>query len=347
MNAPQMNSTGQAILGRNEPYPVVQIDVSDRSIVALVHRRNPQEYISELRRYYGVQELETISGASMERVEVVLGWRIQVEELKALPNLRWLQLTATGADHILHSISELPNPVVVTTMGGFNSELVASFAVSCLLHDHWNFESQGDLRGRRSWSTFATRPLGEVTCGVLGLGRIGRSAARVLRALGVKTVGFTRTATVTEGVDASYATVELADVSPSLDFLIVACSLNASTVRLVGSEFFARCNPDLCIINVARAEIVDFCALKTALETSQIRKAYTDVMANEPLEPSDPAWDIPNLRISPHIAGEPTEYAARVVEVWAKNLYAFATRQELSNVVESQYTSGRSGHDEL
>jgi phosphoglycerate dehydrogenase-like enzyme len=76
-------------------------------------------------------------------------------------------------------------------------------------------------------------------------------------------------------------------------------------------------------------------ALIRALGERRIAGVALDVFAEEPLPATSPLWSLPNVIVTPHIAGEPAGYAERVVsQVFADNLARFRGGQPLQNVVD-------------
>ena len=86
--------------------------------------------------------------------------------------------------------------------------------------------------------------------------------------------------------------------------------------------------------NVSRGTVVDKSALIDALCTGKIAGAALDVFETEPLPASSKLWDMPNIFITPHIAGNPTEYTRRALEIFLENLKRYLAGQELTNVVD-------------
>ena len=75
-----------------------------------------------------------------------------------------------------------------------------------------------------------------------------------------------------------------------------------------------------CMINVARGRCVDEPALVRALQDGIIATAAIDVTVEEPLPPSSPLWDLPNVLITPHTAGETRRYEENVLDILEDNL---------------------------
>jgi phosphoglycerate dehydrogenase-like enzyme len=76
---------------------------------------------------------------------------------------------------------------------------------------------------------------------------------------------------------------------------------------------------DAVLVNIARGEVVDQAALETALQQNRIRGSALDVFDEEPLPPASPLWDLPNVVITPHMAGSTPKYADRVGSLFEEN----------------------------
>jgi phosphoglycerate dehydrogenase-like enzyme len=88
-------------------------------------------------------------------------------------------------------------------------------------------------------------------------------------------------------------------------------------------------------VNVARGDIVDGAALITALQAGKLGGAALDVAEVEPLPPSSPLWNLPNVIISPHIAGGGSSGYPQQKALFAENLLRFAAAEPLLNVCRS------------
>ena len=81
--------------------------------------------------------------------------------------------------------------------------------------------------------------------------------------------------------------------------------------------------PDGVLINIARGGVLDEDALRRALAAGRIAGAGLDVFQKEPLPPSSPLWDTPNVLITSHVGGMAEEYAEQVMPLLIDNLRAF------------------------
>ena len=87
------------------------------------------------------------------------------------------------------------------------------------------------------------------------------------------------------------------------DYLVLACPLTESTRGLIGAPELARLRPGACIVNVARGPVVDTDALVEALRSGRLGGAALDVFDAQPLPDGHPLWSMPNVLVTPHVAG--------------------------------------------
>jgi phosphoglycerate dehydrogenase-like enzyme len=78
--------------------------------------------------------------------------------------------------------------------------------------------------------------------------------------------------------------------------------------------------PSAVLVNAARGRVVDEPALVAALAAGRIAGAALDVTVEEPLPPESPLWDMPNVLITPHTAGETRRYEDNVIDILLENL---------------------------
>ena len=257
-------------------------------------------------------------------------WKI----VEPAPNLQWLAVFSSGTDQPQYQ-AQMQRGVRVTTGAGAQAEPVAIAAVTGLLAlarcvPHWLAAQQ-----RRAWSPLlgaAVPPdLRGQTALIVGTGHIGSVIARVLQALGIKTVGIRRHVAPVEHFDQVHPLAALDTLLPQCDWLVLACPLTAQTRNLMSARRLALLPATAGLVNVARGEVIDEAALADALGHARLRCAYLDVFTAEPLAADSPLWALPNVLISPHNAGASTGTYARGVEIFLRNLDAYLRGQPLEN----------------
>ncbi|GAB3645237.1 NAD(P)-dependent oxidoreductase [Ramlibacter alkalitolerans] len=207
--------------------------------------------------------------------------------------------------------------VAVANVPGVNALTVAEYAVGQMLNlarhlpriDH-TLRAQG-WGAARQLSDGAT-DLGGKTLAVVGMGSIGHALARICAAgFGMRVLGVRRTpAQDTELV----RYVSLQQALPEADYVVLACPLTEQTRGLIGAAEFAQLKPGARLVNVARGPVVDEPALTEALRSGRLAGAALDVFATQPLPADSPLRALPNVLLSPHLAGMTRESTRRMGE---------------------------------
>ena len=120
--------------------------------------------------------------------------------------------------------------------------------------------------------------------------------------------------------DAVYANDRLADLLPTADIVALTCPLTPQTTNLIDAKALALMKPTAHLINVARGRVVDEDALVRALQEKRIAAAGLDVTREEPLPSASPLWEMKNVIVTPHTAGETQRYEDGVIDLLVENL---------------------------
>jgi phosphoglycerate dehydrogenase-like enzyme len=148
----------------------------------------------------------------------------------------------------------------------------------------------------------------EATVGIVALGDIGVEIARRVRAFGPRICYYQRrqhSRAVEAALDAHYLPLE--ELIGTADYLILAVPLTPETENLLSRERIARMKPTASVINVGRGGLIDEDALCDALRAGRLAMAALDVFRWEPLPQSSPLIGLPNVVLSPHMAGGSSE----------------------------------------
>jgi phosphoglycerate dehydrogenase-like enzyme len=236
-------------------------------------------------------------------------------------HLRWVHFRRVGIGEPIVSLFR-PFPHIQLTNGsGASGIAVAEHALALLLALLKRLPELRDLQREHTWShgISVAELYGRTAC-VVGLGDVGRSAARLLRAFGVHVLGVRRTAEQVAEVDETYPVEALHTVLERSSILVLAPALTPATRRLIGATELARLPAGALVINVGRGAVLDEAALIAALQSSHLAGAGLDVLADEPLAAESPLWDMPNVIITPHSAAHTEATDDRSVELFVDNL---------------------------
>lgn len=248
------------------------------------------------------------------------------------PGLRWVQSVSAGTEHFpIASLREAG--VVLTSARGIHGPQVAEHAIALLLAMTRGVAAATLQRADRSWQWPEVTEIGGLTLGIVGLGVIGEEVARRAVALGMRVIGTKRDVSGYAGVaDQVLPAEEMDAVFAASDVVVITLPGGAGTRGVVGpAQLDALGNGWL--INVGRGSVIDEPALVDALTSGHLRGAGLDVFETEPLPAGSPLWDLPNLVMTPHIAGSSPHYGTRLAEVFRRNLEAFSGRGDWLNRV--------------
>ena len=284
-----------------------------------------------LARDTGIDSLEVRTLDELERripeadVVVVSGlWRNHL--LERAPRLRFIQSVSAGTDQ--YDRAKLGERAIrLASARGVNARAVSEHAMALILAMARKLPEARDHQAKHSWrgmiSDIAEREdeVGGKTLLIVGLGDIGSRLARLAKAFGLRVVGLKRNpAAGGEAADSVHAIADLKGLLPEADFVVLTCPLNPETERLIDAGAFARMKKSAYLVNAARGGCVDEPALVKALQERRIAGAALDVTAEEPLPASSALWEMANVLITPHTAGETRKYEDNVLDILVDNL---------------------------
>jgi hydroxypyruvate reductase len=173
------------------------------------------------------------------------------------------------------------------------------------------------------------RSVGRKTCGIIGLGGIGRAIADRAAAFRMRVIyqGPRRKP------DAPYEYVaDPVELARQSDYLMVACKGGEETRHLVSKAVIEALGPGGTLINVARGSVVDEPAMIEALKTGKLGYAALDVFDNEP-DISKELLALPNVIVQPHHGTGTVETRTEIGQVMLNNLAAHFAGKPLPNPV--------------
>jgi phosphoglycerate dehydrogenase-like enzyme len=277
--------------------------------------------------------------AALADVDVLLtGWgcpAITPEVLAAAPKLKAI-IHAAGSVKGFVDPAAFERGVQVSSAVVANALPVAEFTVATIV-----------LSGKRAFRLGAEYKLSKhrpdpgavpgsygSTVGLLGASRIGRMVAERLRAFDLEVLISDPYLTSAEAADLGAELVELDDLFTRSDILSVHAPLLPETVGLVDARLLALLKDGSVLINTARGRIVDAAALEQECVAGRI-DAVLDVTDPEPLPPDSPLLDLPNVFLTPHLAGAVGNEVARLGELAVSELERFAAGAPLQHVISS------------
>jgi len=272
----------------------------------------------------------------LREAEVIYGLRFPQNILERAPRLKWVQTSSAGVDTLVGT--ELwQSDVILTTTSGIHvipmREHVLGMMLMSVRHAPIYFVNKQD----RVWKQHMPDQLCGKTLGVVGFGKVGEGIARAAKAFDMRVVATRRHVTKQEtsaAVDTLYPADKLLEMLGKSDFVVVTVALTKETQKLIGERELRAMKPTAYIINIARGSVIDEAALTKALKEKWIAGAGLDVFEKEPLPQNSELWTLPNVIITPHVAGLMPDYNARAMEVFCENLRRYLAGQPLMNVID-------------
>jgi phosphoglycerate dehydrogenase-like enzyme len=272
--------------------------------------------------------------ALIREVDVLVGWRFPRENLaQRAPKLKWIHIWGAGVEHLL-PLDWLPRGVVLTNNSGVHAPKAGEYMLMAILMLNNRIPTLVTSQHRAQWNEIFSTCVAGKTLGVIGVGHMGGTAAQRAKELGMRVLGVRRSARPHRYVDEMFGPDELDRVLPRADFVLVTTPLTRETRNLIGRRELDTMKRDAGLINLGRAQVVDYEALAEKLERGEIGGAILDVFDPEPLPPDSPLWKTPNLIITPHVASDDWDaYMPRTLDLVFDNLRRYFDGRPLKNRV--------------
>lgn len=282
-----------------------------------IYDRTPQELVVE-------RSLEA---------EAVLVNKVSLtrELIMQLPKLKYIGELATGYNNI-DLVAARERGVIVTNIPAYSTVSVAQHVIALLLNvtNHVDEFARKNRNGRWSASPdfcYWDEPLCELsgkTMGIVGLGHIGQSVARLALCLGMKVIAVSSKPAdkLPEGIDK----VTMEQLLSQSDVISLHCPLvkegPKATYHLINAETLRMMKPEAILINTGRGPLVDEPAVAEALHNNQLAAYCADVTAEEPPHISNPLLREPHAYLTPHVAWATVEARQRLMDICVANVKA-------------------------
>ena len=265
-------------------------------------------------------------------------WKPVPGELAAFPNLEVIFNLGAGVDALMAD-KTLPHvPLVRVAVPDLTDRMTEYVVLHVLMHhrqEPYLRQCQRDAR----WAPRFQWPASAISVGIMGLGVLGANAAGVLRRLGFRVVGWSRSEKSVEDIECFAGTEQLQAFLRRTDILVCLLPLTSDTRHILGRKLFSNLNrtsplgPPV-VINAGRGGLQNEADLIACLDDDTLGGASLDVFAQEPLPANSPFWTHPKVVLTPHNAAdtdpdEISKYVARQIE-------RFEAGGALTNVVDRE-----------
>lgn len=284
----------------------------------------------------------------------VLLCKIPPKNFTDLTDLELMQISSVGYEHLRH-LGLADRPVRVCNARGLFDTAIAEWNLAMMLILRRDFRGMLHNQEHAIWdrdARFSQELRGQVV-GLWGYGGIGRETARLAKALGMTVYALSRSGGGPrrdtyilpgtgdpEGVlpDRFFSPGQELEFLAALDYLILALPHTQRTTGLIGERELQTLPRAAFLLNPARGPIVNEQALLTALHENWIAGAALDTHFAYPLPPEHPLWSMPNVLLTPHIAGaeHSTAFPARMGDLFVQNVERYLAGRPLLNVVTAE-----------
>lgn len=263
-------------------------------------------------------------------------WKPAPGELAAFPNLRVIFNLGAGVDALMADSSLPQVPLVRVAVGDLTQRMTEYVILHVLMHHRQELYLRACQREKR-WEPKSQWPASAVSVGVMGLGTLGADAAEVLKRIGFRVAGWSRSARRIEGIECFHGQAQLAPFLARTDILVCLLPLTPDTRRILNRGLFAQLNRNgplgaPVLINAGRGGLQNEADILSCLDDGTLGAASLDVFVHEPLSADSPFWTHPKVVLTPHNAAdtdpdEISKYVARQIE-------RFEAGAALENVVD-------------
>ena len=263
---------------------------------------------------------------------------LTAETLRQCKNLKLISVIATGYNTVdVDCCRELG--ITVCNVPSYGSEAISQNAIALLLEltnrvAHHDAEvRKGRSGGPGDWCfwDYSVMELEGKTAGIIGLGRIGRITARILRAFGMKILAHDMYQDPAwENESCRYT--DLDTLYAQSDVIFLHCPLFAENRHMICRASIEKMKDGVLLINNSRGQMVVEQDLADALNSGKVAAAALDVVSSEPIRSDNPLLQAKNCILTPHISWAPIESRQRILDCTIRNVRQFLSGTPENNV---------------
>lgn len=268
------------------------------------------------------------------------GERMSRRQFELAPRLRVIARTGVGYD-LIDLAAATEHRVAVTITPGTNQESVAEHALAFVLALARRIIANDRIIHAGGWDRALVTPVRGMTLGLVGLGRIGRAVAIRAQAFRMRILACDIVADPDFDARFGIERCGLLELLAQSDFVSLHVPLYDETRGMVNRDFLARMRRGSYLVNTSRGGLIVEADLAAALRSGHLAGAGLDVLNCEPAEPGNPLLGLPNMILSPHIAGTDTLSMREMAELAAHTIIElYHDRWPAECVVNSELRDG-------
>jgi glyoxylate/hydroxypyruvate reductase len=286
------------------------VAVAPRAALVVVDGATRDAWYRRFRAAQGARDLRFWPdeiGAPVD-IAYACAWRAPHGVFADLPNLTAIFNLGAGVDHLLADPTLPDVPVARAVHPDLSMRMTEYVVLHALMH-HRRQRIYDAQQRERVWQGHDQPAASEVAVGIMGLGAIGRDAAEVLRRIGFRVAGWSRTEKPLAGVDTFHGLPGLDAFLARTEILVCLLPHTPATEGILNLALLRKLKRDgalggAYLINAGRGMLQVDADILAALEEGSLAGATLDVFPTEPLPPESPLWAHPGVTLTPHNAGD-------------------------------------------
>ena len=294
----------------------------------------------------GMDGLKEYMGSAEQVVELVGDAEIAVTQLAPfsagimdfLPKLKLIAVSRGGPVNVDMKAAHAHQIKVVNTPGR-NASAVAEFTIGAIIAETRNITKghdalrRGEYRGDLYRADVTGRELSEMTVGLIGYGEVGRRVVKYLKAFGCRIlVSDPYVQLSAEDLRDGVVQTSLETVLTEADVISLHPRVTAETSNMINETALRKMKPDATLINTARGPLLDYDALYKVMSEGHLRGAMLETFAVEPVQPNWPLLQLPNVTLTPHIAGASVKTISYAAGLAAEEVRRYLAGEPLVNL---------------
>lgn len=292
------------------------------------------EHLASLLPQHDVTHYDDTASTNPNEIDIAVVWRPPTGWLASLPNLRLTVSIGAGIDHVVQDESYPPHVPILKTVGPDMVQRMSEYVLLQVLRLHRRLPELQKHQAAHRWDQLLTPVASQRCVGIMGLGRMGTAAARVLSNIGFQVSAWSASRHDIEHVSCFAGEQELPHFLQQTDILVCLLPLTPKTHNILNATLFQQLPPGASIINAARGQHLVESDLLHALESGHLSQATLDVFVEEPLPTQHPFWSHPNILVTPHVASLIDPLSGG--QIIADNIEAFLQDRPLTDLTRAQ-----------
>ena len=327
---------------------VVKTNEVTFAYISELDRKDPETASEKSIREYVGNPDELTGMMKDEDILVVHAAPVTDKVLAASPRLKAVFCARGGPVNIdVDAASRLG--ILVCSAPGRNAEAVADFTLALMLDLARNviggakFLRENRMFTREDWEGFFGHELKGTVLGLVGFGNVGSRVVKRALSFGMSVLVYDPYVDKSNIEEPGVAVTDFETLVSSADFVSLHAREAPENENMFGKRQFEKMKKTAYFINTARGSLVDEDALFEALSSGKIAGAALDVMKAEPTDPTSRLLKLPNIIVTPHIAGASHEVRYRGAEIVAKSIESFIAGHPVGGVMNPQLLSKKQG----